>query len=83
MKEKLWQERDNSEWFSNKKQKCDSCGDEVDSVIEYSLQDGSLIGKYCFLTKRHCSFDAMAKIFKDYPDTDFIMMRSIEFKKSV
>lgn len=79
-KEKLSRDPRNSVWYSNQKQKCDSCGIEYDWVIEFKLPEGEVLGRFCI----HCAFPGKAsEILKNHPELDYILMRDIEYKKGI
>jgi hypothetical protein len=67
-------------WYSNQKQKCDSCGATVKYVVELALPNGSSVGKYCVQDHRDCFRNAAKKIIDDHPENEYTLFRSITYR---
>ena len=78
--ERLWQEEPNAIWYANIKPVCDLCGKKADRVIEFKVSDEDEGTRACFLKDRDCMHRAMAFLFAQNPDVEYLWSREIEYK---
>ena len=75
-RKKTWQADENATWYTNHRPICDSCGEEVDIVIEN--KDGS---RACF-GSGHCLVEAVKYWFDKEPDAEFLWIRMVMYKNT-
>ena len=78
--ETLWQEDPNAIWCTNVKPVCNICGRKSDRVAEMKISEDDEGTRACFLSERDCMRQAMALLFSQNPDVEFLWTREIEYK---